>query len=367
MASYVRLLELHPEDKSVRWHVARMHRFRANLSRFLDQIDEAEKSYGESRRLFQKLVADYPDEQKYLELKTLVQRDYASHLQRLGRYQEASGFLDEAIRQYEDFLRAAQPNQANYHRNLAHMLMSRAEWDLQVGQLEEAEKNARRSLQMHEKLRGVSGEALDPLFHAMAEVTLAAVLREQGRIVGKDGAVNLQMSAIGRMGMLTKVSSSRDVISFHEEAQVQRAWTHGQLPMTTPSAVKELRRVIAEWDNIMKIHGPNPVDLKRRAVASLYCAKIEKLVGQDEAAVKNLLTAAPILEDLVKKQPAIPGYRYELGRTYTTLGQYAEDAQRAAGWYGKARQMLNAAMKHPDNAQYRKALTELDALATTNP
>lgn len=367
VASYDRLLELHPGDKSVRWHVARMHRFRANLSRFLDQIEDAEKSYQESTRLFHKLVADFPDEVNFLQMKTVVQRDYSAHLQRLGQYQKASQLLDEAIRQYEEFTQA-KPGAVSYHRNLAHMLNTRAEWDFQVGRLEAAEKNARRSILLYEKLKGVSGEPLDPLFHAMSEVTLAAIVREQGKIIGKDGAVNLQMSAIKRMYALTRVSSSRDVVSFHEEAQVQRAWTQGQLPKTTTSAINDLRRVIGEWDNIIKVHGPNHVDLKQRAVASLYCARLEKLAGQNAAAVNSLMTAVPILEVLVKKQPAIPGYRYELGRTYTTLGQCTDDAQQAASWYAKAREMLDTAMKqYPENAQYRKARAELGALISANP
>src|SRR5262249_31301904 len=80
LASYERLLELHPDDRSLRWHVARMHRFRANLGRFLNQTAEADKSYRESLRLFRELNAEFPEELKYRELYALVQRDYAGQL-----------------------------------------------------------------------------------------------------------------------------------------------------------------------------------------------------------------------------------------------------------------------------------------------
>src|SRR5205085_5210736 len=89
LASYARLLELHPNDKSVRWHVARMHRFRANLHRFFDQTEEADKSYQMSLKLFRGLSAEFPEELKYRELYALVKRDYAGQLEKRGRYQEA--------------------------------------------------------------------------------------------------------------------------------------------------------------------------------------------------------------------------------------------------------------------------------------
>src|SRR5262249_17785590 len=132
LVSYQRLLELHPGDKSLRWHVARMHRFRANLARFLDQTDEADGSYRESLRLFRQLNDDYPEEQKFRELYALVKRDYAGQLQKLGRYQEASKLLDESIQFYEALLRD-QPDGSNFQRNLAHMLLSRSTWDFQLG------------------------------------------------------------------------------------------------------------------------------------------------------------------------------------------------------------------------------------------
>jgi hypothetical protein len=86
--------------------------------------------------------------------------------------------------------------------------------------------------------------------------------------------------------------------------------------------------------------------------------------GKRAEGVKDLLTAATILEELVKKAPQIPKYRYDLGRTYTALGQIADDGQQANDWYRKARDMLDGAIaRFPENAHYRKALTELNALA----
>jgi tetratricopeptide (TPR) repeat protein len=95
---------------------------------------------------------------------------------------------------------------------------------------------------------------------------------------------------------------------------------------------------------------------------------LKTLSGQRDAAAKDLSAAAKILEGLVGKQPEIPMYRYDLGRTCTALGQLAGDPQEAAGWYRKAREMLDAAVqRYPENALYRQAQKELDALTKAKP
>jgi hypothetical protein len=100
----------------------------------------------------------------------------------------------------------------------------------------------------------------------------------------------------------------------------------------------------------------------------LYSGRLKVQDGKCVEAVKDLLTAATILEELVKKAPEIPKYRYDLGRTYTTLGQVSDDAQQANDCYRKAREMLDGALtRYPENAQYRQALTELKALAPAQP
>jgi hypothetical protein len=144
--------------------------------------------------------------------------------------------------------------------------------------------------------------------------------------------------------------------------------TQARLPGGLVVPLLELRGAILRWDWLIQQMGPNPVDLNRKAVASLYIGRLEVQDGKRGEAVKDLLTAATILEELLNKQPEIPKYRYDLGRTYTTLGQIADDAQQANDWYRKAREMLDGALaRYPENAQYRQALTELKALAPTKP
>jgi tetratricopeptide (TPR) repeat protein len=362
LASYEHLLELHPDDPTALWHVARMHRIRANLSRFLDQMAEAEKSYHQSIRLFSRLVADYPADARFREANALALRDFGMYLQKLGRYQEASKIMDDSIRLYEE-LQRAQPNEPNYQRILANVLLGRSDWDLQVGRLAESERRARRSSALYAQLADTPGtrpEPVDPLFRAMAEHNLAMALREQDRI---EEALTAHDRAVETIAGLTKVSNSRDAWSFLHRARTERAWTLGRVPGRSAAAIADLESAILGWDKLIKQLGENPVDLHRKAVAGLYCGRLQTLAGQRDAAVMDLSAAAKILEGLVGKQPEIPMYRYDLGRTCTALGQCANDPQEAAGWYRKARDMLDTALKrYPENALYRQALKDLDTL-----
>jgi hypothetical protein len=164
------------------------------------------------------------------------------------------------------------------------------------------------------------------------------------------------------------VSSSRDAWSFYHRVRTERAWTIGQLPGRAPEAISELRTAILGWDKLLEQMKENPVDLQRKGLASFYCGRLEALLGQRDVAQQDLSAAAKIQEDLVQKQTQIPGYRYDLGRTFTALGQLVDEARFAADWYRKAHAMLDAAVqRYPENNFYRKAHQELDALSPPKP
>jgi serine/threonine protein kinase len=367
LASYERLLDLHPEERGLRWNVARMHRMNANLSRFLDQTAEAETSYQEAMRHSRRLADDYPDMNAYRELSALISQDYAGYLQKLGRFQQASAILDDSIHLYDGLL-ASQPGEPKYRRFLALALISRSDWESQVGRLAESERAARRSAELYAQLAntpGVRVEPVDPLFHAMAEHNLALALREQGRI---DDALAAHDRAVERILGLTKISNSRDAWSFYHRARTERAWTWGKVPGRSEAAIAELESAILGWDKLIAQLGENPTDVERKAVAGLYCGRLKAQRGQRDAAEIDVTAAAASLEGLVRKQPEIPMYRYDLGRVYVALGQLARDPQEAAARYRKAHEMLDAAIKrYPENAPYRHALKELDALTAGKP
>ncbi|MFL5338636.1 MAG: hypothetical protein ACJ8F7_00580, partial [Gemmataceae bacterium] len=367
LASYERLLRLRPDDEPIRFNVARMHRLSANLSSFLDKMAEAEKFYSEAIRNFDQLAADHPERSFYREQAALTRRDFGAHLQKLGRHQEATRFSEDCIRLYEE-LQRAKPEESNYQRMLAYLLIGRSDRDLQVGRLAESEQAARKAEERYAKLADMPGlrpETFDPLFHAMADHNRAMALRELGHL---DEAIAAHDRAVERMAGLITVTINRDAWSFYHRARTERAWTLARFPDRTAAAIADLESANLGWDKLIKQVGESPLDLHRKGVASLYCGRIKMLLGQRESAGTDLSAAARILEGLIAKQPEIPVYRYDLGRTCTALGQLSSDQQEAARWYRQGREMLEAAVqRYPENVQYRQALTELEALATAKP
>ncbi|MHB1562280.1 MAG: hypothetical protein ACYC61_32955, partial [Isosphaeraceae bacterium] len=363
LASYERLLALHPDDPAVRWNVARMYRNHGNLCRFLDRLADAEASYRQAIRHFERLAVESPARRIYQEVHALTLQDLSGLWRRLGRAREADELADGAIRLFED-LHRARPDEPNPARVLANLLVSRSDREYQAGRWADSAASARRSAELYSRLAQTAGtrpEPLDPLFHAMADHNLALALREQGRA---DDALAAHDRAAERMAGLTKVTNSRDAWSFLHRVRTERAWTNGRLLGRAEAAVAELEAAIRGWDALIKQLGETPVDLERRAVAGLYSGRLKALLGRRQAAVADLSAAAAVLQKLVDAQPRIPAYRHDLGRVYTALGQVEDDPRAAPDWFRKAREMLDAAVRqYPDNVPFRQALAELDALA----
>jgi tetratricopeptide (TPR) repeat protein len=102
LASYERLLALHRDDADVQSMVARTHRYRANLSRLLNETGEAEKSYREASRHYSELAAAHPEESNYRKDFAMTSRDYALFVKGLGRLMESTESLEVAIRLFEE-------------------------------------------------------------------------------------------------------------------------------------------------------------------------------------------------------------------------------------------------------------------------
>jgi len=213
LVSYERLLALHPDDADVRANVARTHRYRANLSRFMNETAEAEKSYREASRHYRELAAAHPEESSHRKDVALTARDFALFMKTLGRLKESTEILDVSIRLYEEFVRDS-PDSAHNQRMLAMMLLDRAQLDYLLGGFAETERHARRSVELYARMAekaAANPEPLDPLFRGMAEIRLAIALRELGRI---DDSLVVHDRAVERFAGLAKLSATRD--NLHE-------------------------------------------------------------------------------------------------------------------------------------------------------
>jgi serine/threonine protein kinase/tetratricopeptide (TPR) repeat protein len=362
VVSYERLLALHPDDADVRSNVALTHRYRANLCRLLNETGEAEKSYHEARRHYGELAAAHPGDSGYRINLAVTSRDYALYLKTLGRLKESTEILDVSIRVYEE-LWQADPDKATYQRTLAMMLLDRAELDYLVGNMTDAERNARRSADLYARLAEKAAaipEPLDPIFRGMAEIRLAIALRELGRI---DDALTVHDRVVERFAGLARISGTRDNLHEYYRSQAERAMTLARVPGRRAAGVADLDSAIAGCEKLVKQFPQVPAYLRSQGSGTLYRGRLKVLLGQHEAAAQDLTAAAKIFEGLVGKYPDIPVYRSFLGQTYVALGQLDADPKKSAEWYRKAREMLDGAVRRsPENAQDRKALSDLDAL-----
>jgi tetratricopeptide (TPR) repeat protein/tRNA A-37 threonylcarbamoyl transferase component Bud32 len=367
LASYERLLELHPDDTYVRTNVARMCRYRANLSRLLNETADAEASYRQASRHFAELAAADPRDAAYRENIAETSRDLAMLLKNTGRLREASEIMDGSVRAFED-LRQAEPDNHERRRRLAVTLIDRAEMDHLLGRYADAERAARTAADLYAGLAespNVHPEPVDPLFRGMAENRLALALRDQGRA---DVALAAHDAAVDRLAGLAKISPSRDALHHYHRFRAERAWTRSRVPALRAAAVADLDDAIPGWEKLAKEFPLVPLYRYWQGVGRLHRGRLHALGGRRDDAARDLTEAAAILEGLAGKYPDIPAYRAELGRTQTALGQLATDPQVAAGWYQKAREMLAEAVKrYPENVQFSEALKELEGMTTVPP
>ena len=362
LAGYERLLALRPDDANLRMSVAQMNRVRANFSRFLREMSDAERFYREAKRHYDELAAAHPEETTIRQEAALTARDFSQFIQTLGRLKDATQILDDAIGVYEELHRSA-PLESDYQRLLANMLLDRSDLDYQLGRFVDSERSARRSVELYIKLvemPGAKPQALDGLFKGMAERWLGMALREQGRI---PEAIAVFDSVVERLAALVKLQPDRNMVSQYHVAQAERALTFSRVPDRYGQGVADLDSAIVGLEKLSKQFPQAPVYLQWLGIGKLYRGRLKMLFGQRAAAAQDLTAAASILEGMVGKYSDIPDYRYYLGQTWMALGQLAASVPEAAPLFQKSREMLEGAVqRNPESFQYRQAVEELNRL-----
>src|SRR5262249_22264466 len=156
LASYEHLLALQPDAADVRSSVARIHRFRANVCRLLNQLADAELSYREAIRHHDMYRGQFPDDVCYRRQAAETSRDFGLLLKRTGRLRDTTVRVDEAIRIFRDLL-ASRPEELANQRVLANILIDRAELDYDLGNYSESEQTARTAAGLYAKVMETPG------------------------------------------------------------------------------------------------------------------------------------------------------------------------------------------------------------------
>jgi tetratricopeptide (TPR) repeat protein len=360
LVSYKRLLELQPENAEIQASVGRMHRYRANLCRGLDETAEAEKSYTEAMGHYSTLAQKYPEDKRFKQSQAEIARDFAMLLKRIGRLKQASSLLQDSVREYEK-LQIAESSSTDIQRVQANILIDQADLEYELGRFVDSERTARKAIAIYVRLIDTPRshpDVLEPLFQSMAENRLAMCLREQGRI---DEALVAHSEAVGRSMTLIKTNPSRDFLAFSYRNRAERAYTLSRIPDQRQTAWDEFSESIAGCAKLSKQFPDFSFYRHGQAQSTLWRARLNLLMDRKDDAIKDLATAADILGELMVKYPTIVDYRLDAGLTSLAQAELAATPEEANPFYRKAREAIEECVtRNPESESCRKALDQLN-------
>ena len=360
LVSYKRLLELQPENAEIQASVGRMHRYRANLCRGLNETAEAEKSYTEALGYYSTLALKYPEDKRFKQSHAEIARDFAMLLKRIGRLKQASSLLEDSVREYEK-LQIAESSSTDIQRVQANILIDQADLEYELGRFVDSEQTARKAIAIYVRLIDTPRshpDVLEPLFQSMAENRLAMCLREQGRI---DEALVAQSEAVGRSMALIKTNPSRDFLAFSYRNRAERAFTLSRIPDQRQTAWDEFSESIAGCAKLSKQFSDFSFYRHWQGRSTLWRASLNLLMNRKDDAVKDLATAADILGDLMESNPTIVEYRLDAGLTSLAQAELASTPEEAKPFYQKAREAIEECVaRNPESENCRKALDQLN-------
>jgi len=360
LVSYKRLLELQPENAEIQASVGRMHRYRANLCRGLDETAEAEKSYTQALGCYSTLSQKYPEDKRFKQSQAEIARDFAMLLKRIGRLKQASSLLQDSVREYEK-LQIAESSSTDIQRVQANILIDQADLEYELGRFVDSERTARKAIAIYVRLIDTPRshpDVLEPLFQSMAENRLAMCLREQGRI---DEALVAHSEAVGRSMTLIKTNPSRDFLAFSYRNRAERAYTLSRIPDQRQTAWDEFSESIAGCAKLSKQFPDFSFYRHGQAQSTLWRARLNLLMDRKDDAIKDLATAADILGELMVKYPTIVDYRLDAGLTSLAQAELAATPEEANPFYRKAREAIEECMvRNPESESCRKALDQLN-------
>lgn len=366
LTSYERLFALKPSD-DLRLSMARMYRYRANLSRTLNETTEAANHYQKALVHCKALAKAYPDSSLYGQYVAETSNDFGLYLSRIGQLKEASKLFEQSSYFYEELLRKNNDN-ANYQRRLGYVLVDRADMEYQLGNFTSSEKTSRTSMELFGRMEKVivnDPNSMNRKLWGLAGNQLAMCLREQGKI---DNAVSVHNEVISKLNELNQVNRSFDSLHLYHRFRIERAWTLIAIPSRRVEAGNDLVEAMAGWDLLLKQYPDDRMYRHYQGIAAMYRGRLQTLSGQRDDAAKSLNAAVTILSKLTEKYKDIPAYRFDLGQTCLALGELATDPGEAAQSYQKAKEHLETAVKqNPEHHMYRKALEGLNTVMKTKP
>jgi serine/threonine-protein kinase len=363
LGTFQPFLRERPDEPQLQEHVALMHRYWANFHRLLGDPATVDRSYRESIRLWEKLVASegVTPYQRIQLAETL--RDSSPMQKRMGKLSEASQRLQRS-REIAEGLQAEAPGEAKYRRLLVTVLLELAEVEQTRGRFQQAGGTYRQAAGQCRVLLAGPREQLDRLFLAVALKGLGTCQRELRQL---SEAADSHGDAVKQLRGMLKERADINVTIYLGRALVEQGQTLAKLPTRGTDAERCLDEAVKIWEDVCNRLPQIVLFQEGKAVALRARAEVRTTRDHLELAQKDLDTSMSILAGLAKKFPAVSAHRAQLGKTYGALGRLAlarQNAGKAAEWFGKAVDSLREARKQDEeNALLRASLGEFEGEA----
>jgi eukaryotic-like serine/threonine-protein kinase len=281
-----RYLEQEPDDVELRRRSAQVYRYTANVHRLTNEIEAADPLYKDSVRLYTGLANQFPDEPLHRQKISETLRDQAKLQSNLGRLQEATENLRRSIEIAEKLVNDDR-HQPHLQRALAAALLSLAGVEYSRGAYDQAGTTAARAAELFRALTalaaGQGSHGYDPVLLAAALNIQAIAARESGRL---DAALEMHKEPVKMLFDLTVKPPSGvnrdDVAHFFCACQLERSRTW-------------MDKAEAKWR---------------------------------QSAEKGFVSSIETWEALAKKFPQVPMYREFLGFAYQLRGQLRAEPKR---------------------------------------
>jgi len=334
---YERFTEERPGDAELQRETGTAHFYLANILRFYNQTDAAERHFAAALDRLDRARALDPSDPRPRDLSAEVWRDRGEFADRLGRNAEASRMLARALQIVRD-LRSADGESLDFRRTEASVLLISAEVEARFGRPADAERLARDAVDRYGALKR---EAVDvrkgtpvyaisstrrtvPLLYLMSLNVHAVTLRDLGRHAE---AIGRHDEAVAAAMALKSGGESLDNTFQYGSTLSQRSRTISETVGRTSEAGTQAAKAVEVFADLQRTNPRSTIYREYAALTHQTLAKVRAAQGRLDQAREAYREAREGLEWLVNAAPQIPRFAWELGLVLDDFAAF----ERAAG------------------------------------
>jgi tRNA A-37 threonylcarbamoyl transferase component Bud32/tetratricopeptide (TPR) repeat protein len=357
-------LAANPDDPTRQLQTARLFRISAHLSRLLNDADQAEKTYREAVRLYERLADRFADDPAHRMRLADTLRDQAALLRQFGRLADAAAASDRAV-DVTARLRAGDGANPGNRRAEALARIDRAEIRSALGRFADAEEDAAAAARLLEGL-SEGTQRRDPLFRAMAAQQSAMARRGRADPAAGPVALAPALEAHDRaVGIARTAARKDDDADFRHvlcRTLIERARTVLRMPDRRKEAVADLDEAVRGLDDLLKQFPGTLMYQEALGAAYMLRGRHRAALGDRPLAADDLTTALRLAEGLAQSNPDRPGYRALLGEVWVGRAEAAATQGEVDAAVDRVLSSFRAARnREGENPVHTRAIADVEA------